>query len=722
MPDHPHPSDDSSQHSSQSTFNRVHARDIHTGDITQHIGPTFILARTGGASRFNGIIEEFLEEYLITETELRTVPFGGRDEDLALLDAWLDDEAAPPRYLLTAPAGRGKSALLVRWLQHLQEQGRVGRAVPAPWQLVFVPISIRFETHRPDIFYEAMAARLAEILGWELPTTQTDKGRYYADHCRTLASAAVAEGRRILIVLDGIDEALSERFEARWFPRNPGTRLRLVLSARWQAGDMDASGWKTRLGWERDIRVQSRELPILDREGLRDLLIKMGAPTDVLAARPDIVNHLHALTEGEPLVLRYYAEDLWPRGAAAPRLTLDDLAQMPPGLGAYFKRWLDDQERLWGKAEEPVDRGRVDMILAILACAHGRLQGADLRALLTECDEAVARGSFLEELKPVQRFVIGLDRPRAETAGYILSHSKLGIYLREEHFDPEYIQATQAAFVRWGQKTVAQLNSGALGPKKAPTYLLQYHTQHLQDVTAPAEAFLELVEQGWLQAWETFEGGYRGFSRDVRLAYEALSRVYAADQPRFTQRLRCQLVLSSIHSIGANTPWELLVAACKAGVLTYRQVAHWLEFQRSDDRVRTLGALMPHLPPEVAAEVLSEALTAAWAIRVSDACAYALGELAPHLPAELLSEALTMARAIEDSDGCAYVLEGLAPQLSGNLLQQGFEALLEVLPKCQRHWSLTAISPFFPFLGEFQGPKGLEEVRRAIVDTACWFP
>ena len=158
------------------------------------------LAQVGGASKLSGKIEEFFEEYLITETGLRTVPFGGRDEDLSLLNAWLDDETASPRYLLTAPAGRGKSALLVRWLQHRQEQGRVGRDVLAPWQLVFVPISIRFETHRPDICYEALAARLAEILDQTLPPTHTDKGLYYADHCRTLASAAPcsASGRRRL--------------------------------------------------------------------------------------------------------------------------------------------------------------------------------------------------------------------------------------------------------------------------------------------------------------------------------------------------------------------------------------------------------------------------------------------------------------------------------------------------------------------------------------------
>ena len=128
-----------------------------------------------------------------------------------------------------------------------------------------------------------------------------------------------------------------------------------------------------------------------------------------------------------------------------------------------------------------------------------------------------------------------------------------------------------------------------------------------------------------MRAWETFEGGYRGFSRDMRLAYEALSRAHAADQPRFAQRLRCQLVLSSIHSIGANTPWELLVAAFKAGVLTYRQVAHWLEFKPSADRAHALGALAPHLPAELRAEVLSEALTAARSIEDSYYRAYILG-------------------------------------------------------------------------------------------------
>src|SRR5262249_15369297 len=152
------------------------------------------------------------------------------------------------------------------------------------------------------------------------------------------------------------------------------------------------------------------------------LLSKMGAPTDVLASRPDIVDRLHELVEGEPLVLRYYAEDIWGRGQGGLRLTIDDLAQIRPGLGAYFERWLNEQELLWIGTEDSVDRRHVDAILAILACAHSRLKETDLRALLAERGEATAGGRFLEQVKPIQRFVIGLDRQEAKTTGYILSH------------------------------------------------------------------------------------------------------------------------------------------------------------------------------------------------------------------------------------------------------------------------------------------------------------
>ncbi|MDW8233435.1 MAG: hypothetical protein RMJ54_11690 [Roseiflexaceae bacterium] len=74
-------------------------------------------------------IENFLLTYLGTPE--RPVPFGGRDDALRRLDAWLHDPTTSS-LLLTAPAGRGTSALLTRWLARLR--------LDLP--LLFVPVSI----------------------------------------------------------------------------------------------------------------------------------------------------------------------------------------------------------------------------------------------------------------------------------------------------------------------------------------------------------------------------------------------------------------------------------------------------------------------------------------------------------------------------------------------------------------------------------------------------
>jgi len=53
------------------------------------------------------------------------------------------------------------------------------------------------------------------------------------------------------------------------------------------------------------------------------------------------------LTEGEPLLVRYYAEDLWQFIGKGARVTRADLDGLKPGFDSYFKRWFDLQEKLW---------------------------------------------------------------------------------------------------------------------------------------------------------------------------------------------------------------------------------------------------------------------------------------------------------------------------------------------------------------------------------------
>jgi len=271
--------------------------------------------------------QAFTDEYLVSETG--PVPFGGRDDELRRLDEWLFDPQSPPRMLVTAPAGRGKSALLVRWMKNLQDGGVCGSN---GWQLAFMPISIRTGTNRPEVFYEGLARRLSEIVRVDLPTEVRDgDGFRYAvrDQLDRLASTGKP---RALIVIDGIDEALEGSFDPAVLPARIPGNLRVLLSARWQVGDENSEGWLERLGWDRGVKVDTFELDPLRTSQISDVLIKLGAPVDVLTREPGLVERLTELTEGEPLLVRYYAEDLWSESSKGARISRADLDLLKRGF------------------------------------------------------------------------------------------------------------------------------------------------------------------------------------------------------------------------------------------------------------------------------------------------------------------------------------------------------------------------------------------------------
>jgi hypothetical protein len=114
---------------------------VALGDICIQSGPDF----TRGYD-FSNRIKRFFDLY--KQGDGAPIPFGGRDAALEELDTWLADPRAPPRLLLAAPAGRGKSALLVAWTDRLRS---ASVARPHDLDIVFVPVSIRFETSRPVV-------------------------------------------------------------------------------------------------------------------------------------------------------------------------------------------------------------------------------------------------------------------------------------------------------------------------------------------------------------------------------------------------------------------------------------------------------------------------------------------------------------------------------------------------------------------------------------------
>ena len=230
------------------------------------------------------------------------MPFGGRDIQIAQLNRWLTTADAPSNLLVTAPAGRGKTALLVRWLNQVNGEA---------WPVAFVPISIRYETNRAATFYQALAARLAEILVEDLPSTPADPASFYRDKIIEYLDLFHEKRRRCLLVIDGLDEAAGWQVDTSVLPLDPAPGLRIVASARLLAGDRGPDDWLRRLGWNaRQSPVQEIEVPLLDEEEIADIIGRMGCQLTLNSRQGDVLAELLRLTAGEPLLIDLYVTAL----------------------------------------------------------------------------------------------------------------------------------------------------------------------------------------------------------------------------------------------------------------------------------------------------------------------------------------------------------------------------------------------------------------------------
>ncbi|HHH41548.1 MAG TPA: hypothetical protein ENK56_06040, partial [Chloroflexi bacterium] len=460
-------------------------------------------------TNYDARIRRFINEY--TGTPEEPVPFGGREAALAELDRWLADADAPPYLLLAAPAGRGKSALLVRWLERVRERNP---DLPP----VFVPVSLRLETASQAVFFAALAARLAHLYGEKVPADLSHAPDFWRGMVSSFLGQPPPQGR-LLVVLDGLDEATDWRAGPDLFPFQPPPGVRVVVSARYLADEEGPSGWLRRLGWDRPGLARPLDLDPLTREGVADVLERMGFPLAELGRRVDIVAELHRLSEGDPLLVRLYVDDLWQRGEAATRLQPEDLRGLKPGLEGYFDRWWADQRKQWG-ARAPLKEPAVREVLNLLAAALAPLMQADLLRLSPDLDT----WTLEEALRPLARLVIGDGREQ----GYAFGHPRLGQYFWEKLGRQER-RALEERFLTWGWETLEALKRREMAPADAPAYLVRALGGHLVRAKAGPEEWLRLVDGAWAAAGEALEGAYGLFLQDVHRAWQACA---AADGER----------------------------------------------------------------------------------------------------------------------------------------------------------------------------------------------
>jgi hypothetical protein len=636
--------------------------------------------------------------------EAYTAIFGGRDAELNRLDAFLADERHPFG-LLVAPTGLGKTALLVHWIRRVQQR------TDNRWQIIFVPVSIRYQTAGEQVALRMLAHSLAEF------HHDLEQFRQYEQSPAGLRALVIdylrrplPDGSRLLLVLDGIDEAVGWQVGP-LCAVPPQVGLKIVVAAR-QRADMGHAEWTAHLDWDAG-RVAHFHLTGLDRAALIALLKAQGERLAVLADDPAFVAEFERVSEGDPLTCNLLIKAL-----LGNTLSPTDLSRRPPGLEAFLRDWI---ETLRKKRQESA---AIRELLALCAIAYGPLTSDDLSALAPTVfsDQSTIVDAVLSD--EVARFIITVGEH-----SYVFSHQRLREVFLEQIYPPKDRERLHRRLVEYGKAWWADRC------QPLSEYLRRFWLLHCAGV-GEWERIREVVsaivptrdgsgvEQPWQTARYAAEGSNSGYLGDLERLWTR-----AEQQGDLGLALRCALIAASLRSQSGNLSPELLVGLVQVGTpagkwsaaAALEHIALMPDSKRQADSLRALlaagialpwaralevaqaiadeearsealAALAPHLPPPL----LADALAAARTIRWDYARATALAALAPHLPPPLLADALAAARAIRWDYARATALAALAPYLPPPLLAEDLAAARTIRWDYARATALAALAPHLP--------------------------
>ncbi|MCU0656520.1 MAG: NACHT domain-containing protein [Polyangiaceae bacterium] len=316
----------------------------------------------------------------------REAPFVGRDADRRQL-------AELPGGMLgvmCAPAGRGKSALLLRLALELDEAGAL---------VAWVPISLRFGTHRSSTVEELLGARLRALLGGQ----GHPRERMTSHH-----------GQPLWVMLDGLDELQDQGLLDGLAGLTLPGEVRLLVAARTRI-DCDAAGWAAQLAIHPCMLF---DLPPLSFEEV--------AAFPGLTPAPEVMRRIG----GDPLLIRLCMECIR-MGEALPDVR--DPAEL---VGAW---WSEQRERLQAPKGELASR-----ILGALGAACGVVPWGVLTAVV-----ASSEGEVRATLASFARFVIEVPEQ-----GVTFAHPRFAEVARWTM--PDEVQAAQRRFAELAREERAK--------------------------------------------------------------------------------------------------------------------------------------------------------------------------------------------------------------------------------------------------------------------------
>jgi hypothetical protein len=603
------------------SLDQLRALVLRDGFRLQRPGRADAIGAIGSAHNFQPATQEHPRLTAILKKRLRPLEerhnlFGGREAELAVIDRCLEEHTSGYVFI-TGRSGFGKTALLANWIKLLRRREE---------HVCYHFISRVDQTADEGFSLRNLCQQLAsyhELTG-ELPADKEQLRILYADLLRLPPRSS---DERLLVVLDGLDEAAGWIPASDMFPHELPPGVFVVFSAR-EIADRH---------WLREIELdgfvlERVELHAFDTRQIGMLLRAAEDKAQAWAGDETFIDVMHQKSRGDPFYLNCLVNDIQ-NGVIASK---SDLDQQPTGLDAYLNKWWQEVSQVTG------DQAVRDLIGYILV-AKGPLTRDELVNISS--DDKLDDWVFDATVRTVERHLLGDPR-----AGYTLAHQRFQDFVTTQKIkgpaQKPYRQCLLNYCRRWREHR--------------SRYAFGHLAEHLADDHQIAElhALLAVGDERleWAEARYEAEGSYDGYLRDLELARDASGTGAEA----VGRQLHYMLIESSIRTLSANIPADLLMELTPDVWSPSRALAHVQHIPEDSNRVESLLAVARKLPAADMAKALSIAL------EVGDARARvdALVGLAPMLDADGQQEVLSELRAIPDESVRWPALSRLMPHLA----------------------------------------------------------
>jgi hypothetical protein len=504
-------------------------------------------------------------------------PFYGRNDEFDQLDKWLADVHLPSTALLLANAGSGKSALIAKWYWKVSrsQASRSGQL-----EVVLLPISLRFQHAREQDVLPSLWAQLMQAKFETLPVPTAMTIAETRSKIRNMLAEDMECGRELLVIIDGLDEAWGWEFDSTVLPGRLGNGVRVLLASRVLA-DVDAKEWADRLQRTRKVDLYQIPLVWLSEKEVRAAAADWWGACDKLARQ--LGEALWLQTEGDPLVMNLILSS----SDREEPPEVHDLQSLKPGLGSFFARWWEQQERVWG-GKRLGTIGRT--LFSVLSVAYEPLTRTAIVDLIKQLCPSMTSDDFDEALKSLKRFVVG------NRDAYSLSHPRLAD-VELQRLTEEETRTIESCFLEWATSQVLE--------RQVPNpYAVRHLGRHLVHARIDKTVQWEIVSlPEFRAACEQLDDWHDVFNENVKMATEACNRWIRRGSfcEDFVQALSL-LVRLQLQRTAAKAIQSRLSATMTAHLLSHHQwtpkraLVHVLSlYTEGYQRVEALGIIAPHL-------------------------------------------------------------------------------------------------------------------------------